>query len=79
MLGPPKHSPGSAVATTSNLHVDARLSAALWATDRDEPALEVDLGDRTVEDAEHDDGRVADENLAHPMGVALRAEKHLPT
>lgn len=47
------------------------------ATDRRPPTLDVDLRDRSVEDAEHHDVGKPDEDLAHPLGIPLKAEKHL--
>jgi len=51
--------------------------SALWAADWDPKALEMDLGDRAVEDTEHDHLGETNEDLAHPLGIALEAAKHL--
>ena len=50
---------------------------ALRAADGHAAALEVDFGDRPVEHAEHHYVGETDEDLAHPLGVALEAAKHL--
>ena len=50
---------------------------ALWAADRDPSAFEMDLGDRPVKDPEHHDVGEADQDLAHPLGVALEPAKYL--
>jgi hypothetical protein len=51
--------------------------SALRAADRDAPALEMDLGDRSLEHTEQDHVGETDEDLAHSLRVALETAKHL--